>query len=96
MNMCGRILGEINGLTNDIPETFGNSNLAVFKPRFFVEGENQFDCYHFVIPRVEVLFLLDSKVEYIRICIAQQIVRLKLHLMIKMVVPMILSLYACS
>ena len=62
MNMCDRILGEINGLTNDIPETFGNSNLAVFKPRFFVEGENQFDCYHFVIPRVEVPpFFADSK-----------------------------------
>lgn len=53
MNMCSRINAEINGLSNDIPETFGNADLAVFKPRFFIEGENQFDCYHFVIPRVD-------------------------------------------
>ncbi len=62
MNMCGRITAEIKGLTSDIPDTFGNSDFAVFKPRFFVEGENQFDCYHFVMPRVEVpSFYADNK-----------------------------------
>ena len=62
MNMCGRICTEIKSLTSNIPDTFGNSDLAVFKPRFFVEGENQFDCYHFVMPRVEVpSFYADNK-----------------------------------
>lgn len=42
------------GLNQNVPETFGSSDFAIFKPRFFVEGENQFDCYHFVIPMIDV------------------------------------------
>jgi AraC-like DNA-binding protein len=36
------------------PEFFGGSDLAVLKSSFFVEGDNQFDCYHFAMPKVEV------------------------------------------
>ncbi|HEX2945208.1 MAG TPA: AraC family transcriptional regulator [Clostridia bacterium] len=36
--------------------------MVLFKSRRFVEGENQFDFYHFVMPRVEVpSFFADSK-----------------------------------
>lgn len=62
MGMCQKVLEEISGLRNTIPESFGNSDLAVFKPRIFVESENQFDCYHFVVPRVEIpCFYADKK-----------------------------------
>lgn len=62
MGMCQRVLEEVQGLQNTIPESFGNSDLAVFKPRIFVESENQFDCYHFVVPRVEIpCFYADKK-----------------------------------
>lgn len=54
MSMSQKILEDIIGLPNTVPESFGNSDLAVFKPRFFVEGENQFDYYHFATPRVEI------------------------------------------
>lgn len=42
------------GDTQNVSEKYGNSDFAIFKPRFFVEGENQFDCFHFVMSRVEV------------------------------------------
>lgn len=62
MSMCGKVLEEIRGNQNQTLESFGNSDLAVFKPRIFVEGDNQFDCYHFVVPRVEVpCFYADKK-----------------------------------
>ncbi len=50
------------GLNQKVPENFGLSDLAIFKPRFFVLGENQFDCYHFVMPRIDVpSFYVDGK-----------------------------------
>lgn len=50
------------GLMQNVPETFGSSDFAIFKPKFFVEGENHFDCYHFVMPRVDVpSFSADGK-----------------------------------
>lgn len=62
MNICGRINAGINGLTNDLPESFGSSDLVIFKPRFFVEGNNQFNYYHFVIPNIEIpSFFADNK-----------------------------------
>lgn len=46
----------------EVPESISCSDLVIFKPRHFVEDVNQFDFYHFVMPRVEVppLFV-DSK-----------------------------------
>lgn len=62
MSMCQKVQEEIRGLQSIIPESFGNSDLAVLKPRFFVEGENQFHCYHFAIPRLEIpCFFADNK-----------------------------------
>lgn len=50
------------GEKQNVPENFGLSDLAIFKPRFFVLGENQFDCYHFVMPRIDVpSFYVDGK-----------------------------------
>lgn len=50
------------GVTQNLLETFGSSDFAIFKPKFFVEGENHFDCYHFVMPRVDVpSFSADGK-----------------------------------
>ncbi len=62
MGMCQKVLENIIGLPNTVPESFGNSDLAIFKPRFFVEGENQFECYHFAVPTVEIpRFYADKK-----------------------------------
>ncbi len=50
------------GLNQNVPENFGSSGFSIFKPRFFVEGENQFDCYHFVLSQVDVpSFCADGK-----------------------------------
>ncbi|MBP7177060.1 MAG: helix-turn-helix transcriptional regulator [Thermoclostridium sp.] len=50
------------GLVQNIPDAFASVDFAVFMPRFFVEGENQFDCYHFAMSRVDVpSFYADGK-----------------------------------
>lgn len=50
------------GLTQNVPESFGGADFSIFKPRFFVEGENQFDCYHFVLSQVDVpSFVADGR-----------------------------------
>jgi len=57
-----RVNDSIKGNIPEIPESISCSDLVIFKPRQFVEGENQFDFYHFVMPRVEVpSFFTDSK-----------------------------------
>jgi AraC family transcriptional regulator len=56
------IIKNLNGVKHEAPEFFGSSDLAVLKSRFFVEGDNQFDCYHFAMPKVEVQsFFTDNK-----------------------------------
>jgi AraC family transcriptional regulator len=60
--MLHKIHTTIRGLTQNVPEAFGSADFAMFKPRFIVEGENQFDCYHFVMPMVDVpSFIADDK-----------------------------------
>ncbi len=61
-SISDRVINIIEGNIVEIPECFCSSDLAVFKPRHFVEGDNQFDLYHFVIPKVEVpSFFTDNK-----------------------------------
>lgn len=57
-----RVINIIEGNTIEIPESFCSSDLVIFKPRYFVEGDNQFDFYHFVIPIVDIAgFFVDDK-----------------------------------
>lgn len=42
-------------------EAYGNSNLAIFKPKTFVFGESTFDSYHFLIPKENVPSLIIEK-----------------------------------
>lgn len=45
----------IHSIASSMPkelESYSNEDMVVFKPRFFVSGENQFDCYHFTMPKV--------------------------------------------
>lgn len=60
--MGDKVIKNLNGVKHEAPEFFGGSNLAVLKSSFFVEGDNQFDCYHFAMPKVEVQsFFTDNK-----------------------------------
>lgn len=60
--MGDKVIKNLNGVKHEAPEFFGGSNLAVLKSSFFVEGDNQFDCYHFAMPKVEVQsFFIDNK-----------------------------------
>jgi hypothetical protein len=52
--MGDRVIENIKGNIPETAESISCSDLAVFKSRFFVEGENQLDFYHFVIPRVDI------------------------------------------
>lgn len=63
MELMSKKVNEIiSGNIPEEPEAFSTSDIAIFKPRYFVEGENQFDCYHFVMPSVEVpSFFVDNK-----------------------------------
>ena len=52
----------IIGLVQNVPDAFACDDFSIFMPRFFVEGENLFDCYHFAMSRVEVpSFYVDGK-----------------------------------
>ncbi|NLZ91816.1 MAG: helix-turn-helix transcriptional regulator [Clostridiales bacterium] len=56
------IIKNLNGVKHEAPEFYGGSDLAVLKSSYFVEGDNQFDCYHFAMPKVEVQsFFTDNK-----------------------------------
>ncbi len=60
--MGDKVIKNLNGVKHKAPESFGNSDLAVLKSSFFVEGDNYFDCYHFAMPKVEVQsFFIDNK-----------------------------------
>jgi AraC family transcriptional regulator len=60
--MGQKVIKNLNGVKHEAPEFFGGSDLAVLKSSFFVEGDNQFDCYHFAMPKVEVQsFITDNK-----------------------------------
>lgn len=63
MELMGyKVIKNLNGVKHKAPEFFGSSDLAVLKSSFFVEGDNQFDCYHFAMPKVEVQsFFTDNK-----------------------------------
>lgn len=63
MNSMGNeVIRKIEGKIPEPSEAINCSDLAIFKPRFFVEGKNQFNYYHFVIPRVYVHgFFTDKK-----------------------------------
>lgn len=63
MNSIGNeVIRKIEGKIPEPPEAINCSDLAIFKPRFFVEGKNQFNFYHFVISRVYVQgFFTDKK-----------------------------------
>ena|GEM_PF-3556872 len=62
MSTLAQRVQETIGETQIVPEYFGLPDFAIFKPRFFVEGNNQFDCYHFVISRIDVpSFYVDGK-----------------------------------
>ena len=50
--MGQKVIKNLNGVKHEAPEFFGGSDLAVLKSSFFVEGDNQFDCYHFEINMV--------------------------------------------
>jgi AraC family transcriptional regulator len=60
--MGDKVIENLNGAKHGAPESFGGTDIAVLKSRFFVEGDNQFDCYHFAMPKVEVQsFFTDNK-----------------------------------
>lgn len=60
--MGNKVIEILDSVLPEEPESYCSSDLAIFKPRFFIEDENQFDCYHFVMPRVEVpSFFVDNK-----------------------------------
>lgn len=63
MNSMGnKVIGIIKGKIPEPPEAVNCSDLTMFKPRFFVEGKNQFNFYHFVMPKVYVPgFFTDNK-----------------------------------
>lgn len=63
MNLMGnKVIESLNNVNHQVPESFSGSNLALLKSRFFVEGDNQFNCYHFAIPRVDVRsFFIDNR-----------------------------------
>ncbi len=45
-----------------MPESINCSDMVLFRSKYFVEGENQLDFYHFVMPRVEIpSFFADRK-----------------------------------
>ncbi|MFZ5351832.1 MAG: helix-turn-helix domain-containing protein [Bacillota bacterium] len=61
--LSSKVIKSINDVMPEEPESYYNSDLVVFKPRFFVGGVSQFNYYHFVIPRVEIpSFNVDNKV----------------------------------
>jgi hypothetical protein len=67
MSICDRVFDVIGNFPNDMLQSYSNGDLAILKPKLFVEGVNQFDCYHFVIPRIEVSsFFVDKKRETFR------------------------------
>ncbi len=55
----------VESIANRIPaelEAYSNEDMVIFRPRFFVAGENQFDCYHFTMPKVPMpKLVIDSK-----------------------------------
>ncbi|GEM_PF-499083 len=62
VSISDKVIDVIKDDIDEIPEYICSSDLAVFNPRHFVEAENQFDLYHFVIPKVEVpSFFADKK-----------------------------------
>ncbi|MGI5838744.1 MAG: helix-turn-helix transcriptional regulator [bacterium] len=61
--MGDKVIKNLNGVKNKAPEFFGGSDLAVLKSSYFVEGDNQFDCYHFAMPKVEVPSFFADKQE---------------------------------
>jgi len=61
-SMGNKVISIIKGKIPEPPEAISCSDLTIFKPRFFVEGKNQFDFYHFVMPKVYVPgFFTDNK-----------------------------------
>lgn len=60
--MGDKVIKNLNGVKHEAPESFSSSDLAVLKSSFFIEGDNQFDCYHFAMPKVEIpSFFIDNK-----------------------------------
>lgn len=60
--MAEKVIKSLSGVKHEAPEFFGCSDLAVLKSSYFVEGDNQFDCYHFAMPKVEIQsFVTDNK-----------------------------------
>jgi len=49
-----KVINTVKDKISEIPEFFCSSDLAVFKPRQFVERENRFVLYHFVVPKADV------------------------------------------
>lgn len=43
-------------------EAFSNFQMAVFKPKLFVPGDNVFDCFHFIIPKLQLPGLSVEKI----------------------------------
>jgi len=57
-----KVIESLNGIKHEVPESFSALDLALLKSSSFVEGDNQFDCYHFAMPKVEVhSFFTDNK-----------------------------------
>lgn len=60
--MGDKVIESLNGIKHEVPESLGVSYLALLKTGFFVEGDNQFDCYHFAMPKIKVdTFFIDNK-----------------------------------
>lgn len=60
--MGDRVIENLNNINHEVPESFSGTDLALLKSRFFVEGDNQFNCYHFAMPRVEIRsFFVENK-----------------------------------
>ena len=63
-SMGNEVISKIKGKIPEPPEAINCSDLNIFKPRFFVEGKNQFNFYHFAIPRVYVSGFFTDKKEH--------------------------------
>lgn len=64
--MGDKVIEGLNGIKQEVPASFSASDLALLKTSTFVEGDNQFDCYHFAMPKIEIQsFYADNRELYL-------------------------------
>lgn len=64
--MSDKVIENLNGIKQDVPESFSSSDIAVLKTSSFIEGVNHFDCYHFAMPKTDIQsFFTDKKELYL-------------------------------